>query len=102
MTIGESNVIGSNAVVRLNGRFDFNCIREFKGLCEPLLSNTTVTAIEINMSSVEYIDSTALGMLLTLRDKGKGVKKKVSLSGCKGVPKQVLEVANFDKLFEIV
>lgn len=101
MAIGVSNVIGSNAVVQLNGRFDFNCIREFKALCDPLLNIAMVTAIEINMSNVEYIDSTALGMLLTLRDKGKAAKKTVSLRGCKGVPKQVLEVANFDKLFEI-
>lgn len=101
MAIGVTSVVGNKGVVRLNCRFDFNCIREFKDLYEPLLSDAAVAAIEINMSGVEYIDSTALGMLLALRDKSRGAKKTICISGCKGVPRQVLEVANFDKLFEI-
>lgn len=101
MAIGVTSVVGNKGVVRLNCRFDFNCIREFKELYEPLLNDGSLNFIEINMSGVEYIDSTALGMLLALRDKSKGAKKTISISGCKGVPRQVLEVANFDKLFEI-
>lgn len=101
MAIGLASIVGNKGVVRLNCRFDFNCIREFKELYEPLLNNDAVAAVEINLSGVEYIDSTALGMLLALRDKSRSVKKAISLSGCQGVIKQVLEVANFDKLFEI-
>ncbi|MFT3931720.1 MAG: STAS domain-containing protein [Spongiibacteraceae bacterium] len=101
MSIGVTSVVGSKGFVHLNCRFDFNCIREFKELYEPLLNDAGIKAIEINMGGVEYIDSTALGMLLALRDKSRGAKKTISISGCKGVPRQVLEVANFDKLFEI-
>lgn len=101
MAIGVASVMGNKGVVQLNCRFDFNCIREFKELYEPFLSDGAVTTIEINMGGVEYIDSTALGMLLALRDKSRGAKKTISISGCKGVPRQVLEVANFDKLFDI-
>lgn len=102
MAIGVSSREGSRGIVRLNCRFDFNCIREFKDLYEPLLSDTAVIAIEVNMSDVEYIDSTALGMLLALRDRAKNARKEVMLGGCKGVTKQVLEVANFDRLFDMV
>ncbi len=102
MAIGVSNKTGSRGTVRLNCRFDFNCIREFKELYEPLLNDTAIATIEVNMGGVEYIDSTALGMLLALRDKAKGMKKEVVIGGCKGVTRQVLEVANFDRLFEIV
>lgn len=101
MTIGVSNKAGKKGVVRLNCRFDFNCIREFRELYEPLLNDSSVTAIEVNMGGVEYIDSTALGLLLALRDKAKVVSKDVTLGECHGVPRQVLEIANFDKLFEM-
>ena len=102
MAIGTCSKSGNKGVVKLNCRFDFNCIREFKELYEPLLEDAALTSMEVNMGGVEYIDSTALGMLLALRDKAKGLRKEVVLGGCKGVPKQVLEVANFDKLFQIV
>ena len=101
MTIGISSKSGNKGSIRLTCRFDFNCIREFKTLYEPLLNDASVTAIEVNMSGVEYVDSSALGMLLALRDKAKGLRKQVTLNECRGVPRQVLEVANFDQLFEI-
>ena len=56
----------------------------------------------IDFSSVEYLDSSALGMLLMLRDKMGGAKKDVSLSGVHGNVKQVLEIANFGQLFHII
>jgi HptB-dependent secretion and biofilm anti anti-sigma factor len=37
-----------------------------------------------------------------LRDKMGGAKKDVTLSGVHGNVKQVLDIANFDKLFHIV
>lgn len=101
MTIGMSSKAGNKGLVKLSCRFDFNCIREFRDLYEPLLSDSGISAIEINMGGVEYIDSTALGMLLTLRDKAKLVRKEIVIGDCKGFPLEVLEVANFDKLFEM-
>ena len=102
MAIGVGTKAGNKALVRLNCRFDFNCIREFRDLYEPFLTDPAITAIEINMGGVEYIDSTALGMLLALRDKAKTARKEVMLGGCRGLTREVLEVANFDRLFSIV
>lgn len=102
MAIGVSSKTGGRGVVRLSCRFDFNCIREFRELYEPLLNDAAITAIEVNLSGVEYIDSTALGMLLALRDKAKNARKEVVLGSCEGVTRQVLEVANFDRLFAMV
>ena len=53
------------------------------------------------MGEVEYLDSSALGMLLLLRDKGKAMGKQVSLANCGGTVRDVLRVANFDKLFAL-
>lgn len=95
------NVDGGRAVVKLVGRFDFNTHRAFRGAYEPLLADGTVTTLQVDLEGVDYLDSSALGMLLMLRDKAEAVSKPVSLVNPRGGVKQVLEIANFGKLFRI-
>lgn len=99
----QANVIkeGSKAVIKLNGRFDFNTHRDFRAAYEPLLADLEVKAVSVDFSSVDYLDSSALGMLLMLRDKMGGANKEVALSSVRGNVKQVLDIANFGKLFQI-
>lgn len=89
------------SLIRLVGRFDFNTHREFRAAYEPLLADTAVRSVTVDFAGVDYLDSSALGMLLMLRDKLGGVNKDVSLSGVAGNVKQVLDIANFGKLFQI-
>ena len=53
------------------------------------------------MSQTEYIDSSALGMLLLLREHAGSEQGSVHLKGCRNDVKDILKVSNFDKLFEI-
>jgi len=92
---------GSKAVVKLTGRFDFNAHREFRTAYDPLVVDAGVSSVLVDFSGVDYLDSSALGMLLMLRDKLGGVNKDVALAGVKGNVKQVLDIANFGKLFKI-
>lgn len=88
------------AVIRLQGRFDFNAHRDFRTAIDTVLAGPA-TAIAVNFEGVEYLDSSALGMLLMLRDRAKGAAREVSLAGCRGAVKQILDIANFGKLFHI-
>ena len=92
---------GGRGLIRLAGRFDFNTHREFRAAYEPLLVDSAVRSVTVDFGGVDYLDSSALGMLLMLRDKLGGVNKDVSLSGVSGNVKQVLDIANFGKLFQI-
>ena len=92
---------GNRAVLKLAGRFDFNTHHEFRTAVDPLSVDQDLAAVTIDFSEVEYLDSSALGMLLMLRDKMGGAKKEVILSGVHGNVKQVLDIANFGKLFRI-
>lgn len=96
------NKDGNNAVVKLSGRFDFNAHREFRAAYEPLLADAGMRSVDIDMGAVEYLDSSALGMLLMLRDKAGAANKALTLVNVRGAVKQVLEIANFGKLFKIV
>ena len=91
----------AKAIIKLNGRFDFNTHREFRSAYEPLVADASVRSVVVDFSGVDYLDSSALGMLLMLRDKLGGANKEVALVGVRGNVKQVLDIANFAKLFQI-
>lgn len=91
---------GNCTVVSLKGRFDFNAHREFREAVDKA-TQESASEIRIDLDGVDYLDSSALGMLLMLRDKAKGQSKTVSLANCRGAVKQVIEIANFSKLFQI-
>ncbi|MFH1987487.1 MAG: Sulfate transporter/antisigma-factor antagonist STAS [Rhodocyclaceae bacterium] len=87
--------------IKLAGRFDFNTHREFRAAYEPLVADSDVRSVAVDFAGVDYLDSSALGMLLMLRDKLGGANKEVALTGVRGNVKQVLDIANFGKLFQI-
>jgi anti-anti-sigma factor len=90
----------NRAQIRLQGRFDFNAHREFREAIDTVLSGPA-TLVVVDFAGVEYLDSSALGMLLMLRDRAKSATREVTLTGCRGAVKQILDIANFGKLFKI-
>jgi anti-anti-sigma factor len=88
------------ATVSLVGRFDFNAHREFREAVDSSVAQST-QSVTVDFGAVDYLDSSALGMLLMLRDKAKAAGREVTLMNCKGPVKQVLDIANFGKLFRI-
>jgi anti-anti-sigma factor len=89
------------ARIVLQGRFDFGSHRDFKTSYEAPLGATDVRELEIDMGGVEYLDSSALGMLLILKERASATNKRVAITNCRGAVKQVLDIANFSKLFPI-
>jgi len=89
------------AVISLEGRFDFSRHREFRSACDQALATGGAHEVEVDFGRVDYIDSSALGMLLMLRDAARAANKTVRLANCRGNVKQILDIANFAKLFPI-
>jgi anti-anti-sigma factor len=100
----QANVSVSNgeARIKLVGRFDFNSHREFRAAYEPLMDNAEVRTLVVDLTGVDYLDSSALGMLLMVRDKAGSANKAILLANAQSGVKQVLDIANFSKLFKIV
>ncbi|MFZ2300412.1 MAG: STAS domain-containing protein [Gallionella sp.] len=90
-----------SARIAMSGRFDFQVHRDFKDAYTPLLDNAAIHEIEVEMSKVDYLDSSALGMLMLLNERSRAANKSVALLNTSGVVSQVLEVANFSKIFNI-
>ena len=88
-------------VIALTGRFDFNAHREFREAVDQAVKDEA-REIHVDLTGVDYLDSSALGMLLMLRDKAKGASKEVALANARGSVKQVIDIANFGKLFSLL
>jgi len=97
----KTSVANSNAKIAMTGRFDFNSHRQFREAYQQVLDNPEVKEIELDLGAVDYLDSSALGMLLLLREKATAAHMTIALTNCRGVVQQVLEVASFNKLFTI-
>lgn len=85
----------------LSGQFDFSTHREFRQACETLIGNSDVKELLVDFQNVNYLDSSALGMLLLLKEKVSGAGKTLALVNCRDAVKQVLEIACFGKIFTI-
>jgi HptB-dependent secretion and biofilm anti anti-sigma factor len=98
----STTVTGNTATINMTGRFDFNVQRDFKEAYDPHLNNAAVTAIEVDLAGVNYLDSSALGMLLMLRERATASGKSLKLCKPTASVAQILDIANFAKLFTIV
>ncbi len=85
--------------VIISGRFDFGIHQEFRKATE--LAESGVSSIIVDMGRVDYLDSSALGMLLVLRDKVGESKSAVRIKNAKPEVRKILEIANFNKLFTL-
>jgi HptB-dependent secretion and biofilm anti anti-sigma factor len=82
--------------IQRTGRFDFRLIKDF----QDLLSREPRTWV-VDLTAVDYVDSSALGMLLLLRDRVRGDSQRVHLRGLHGQPRDVLVMAKFDRMFKM-
>lgn len=101
MQINVSNE-GDKGIVKLAGRFDFNDHRTFKLSYEPLLQQAGLKTVEIDLAGIEYLDSSALGMMMLMRERAQAAGKAVVLVKPGNTVAQILEIANFGKLFTII
>lgn len=98
----STRISDTTATLVVEGRFDFNSHADFKTAGDTVFSNKNVRSIEINMARVDYVDSSALGILLVLRDRATaaGVTNQ-ALVGATGLVKQILTIAHFEKFFTL-
>jgi anti-anti-sigma factor len=92
---------GNVGRVILSGQFDFSAHREFRQVCETLIANPEIKEVLVDFQNVNYLDSSALGMLLLLKEKISAANKNLALVNCRDTVKQVLEIACFGKIFTI-
>lgn len=91
---------GKTLTITIEGRFDFSAHQEFRKAYEQI--SKPVSAYILNMAKTTYLDSSALGMLLLLRDHAGGDNADISISHCSDDVKKILTISNFQQLFKLV
>lgn len=90
------------ATVFLEGRLSFQSYPDFRAATVPLLDLPEVREIHLDMAGVDLLDSSALGMILHLRQKTETAGKPLSISRPSPRIATVLRVVNFGKLVPIL
>ncbi|MCR8932415.1 MULTISPECIES: STAS domain-containing protein [unclassified Pseudomonas] len=85
--------------ISVKGRFDFGRHQEFRESYERLDSKPE--SIVVDLKEATYLDSSALGMLLLLRDHAGGDEADIRVVNSSSDVKKILAISNFDKLFDI-
>lgn len=85
--------------VAIDGKFDFNLHQEFRNAYER--TDINFNKVILDMESATYLDSSALGMLLLLRDFAHQRAYDLRIVNCNTDIKKIFTIANFDKLFDI-
>ncbi len=91
----------SNATLTLNisGSFDFKAQQEFRNAYKNV--DGEIKSYIVNLSATEYLDSSALGMMLMLREHAGGDSADIEIRGSNDEVGRILKIARFDKMFRI-
>jgi anti-anti-sigma factor len=84
--------------IQVKGRFDYSCHKMFK---EAFVGVSKIKGYEVNLADVTYLDSSALGMLLLLRDHAGAENANIRLVNVNSAVIDILKIANFHRLFDI-
>ncbi|ALI05945.1 MULTISPECIES: STAS domain-containing protein [Pseudomonas] len=85
--------------ISIKGRFDFGRHQEFREAYERL--DPLPGSVVVDLKDATYLDSSALGMLLLLRDHAGGDESDIRVVNSSSDVKKILAISNFDKLFDI-
>lgn len=90
---------GQELTIVIDGRFSFGAHQEFRNAYERV--NVTPQRYVIDLGKATYLDSSALGMLLLMRDHAGGDSARITLRNCSPDVRKVLAISNFEQLFRI-
>ena len=86
-------------VIRMPPNFDFKVHRDFRSAYTSDCSPTTSYVVDFR--NTNYLDSSALGMLLQLREHAGSDRKRLRLVNVNSTIMDILRIANFEKLMTI-
>jgi len=85
--------------IAIQGRFNFDLHKAFRSAyTDP--ENATQHYV-LDLRDTEYMDSSALGMMLLLREHVGGSQADIRVVGCRPEIRHIFTISNFDRLFRI-
>lgn len=90
---------GKTLTIQIQGRFDFSSLQVFRTSYESV--HVKPQFYIVDMKECDYLDSSALGMLLSLRDYAGGDDAQIKIMNCTNDVRKILLITKLDELFEV-
>lgn len=90
---------GKIFTIQIKGKFDFNLVQDFRLAYANVGSE--ITTVTVDLRETEYMDSSALGMLLNMQKLLSENTEVFKISNCRPQIKKILQISRFDKKFDI-
>lgn len=91
---------GKTLIIEVDGRFDASSLDEFRKCYEDRSEGAPLT-YNVDLKNAVYLDSSALGMLLVLRDYAGGENAHITITNCSPEVKKIFSISSFEQLFTI-
>lgn len=98
MTIQVTTSDNVRTITLEEGHFDYRCRESFQVAYKNHPKNSEYI---IDFKSVRYMDSSALGLLLILRERNGGDGSRIHLINCNSSVKELLKTVKFTNLFDM-
>jgi anti-anti-sigma factor len=90
---------GQTYTIEIKGKFDFNFVQDFRNAYSNIENQLDIVIVDLR--ETEYMDSSALGMLLNMQKSLSGKVNRIKISNCRPQIKKILQISRFDKKFDI-
>jgi len=90
------------ALVHLAGHLGLDGRPGLKAACEACLADPEIRELCLDLAGIESADSTALALLLVVRERAHGLGRRVSVTGCGGCDAGRLAIADVERYFSVV
>lgn len=91
---------GKELTISIAGRFDHTLQQAFRNAYR--FHNGRPVLYRVDLERTEYMDSSALGMLLLLRDHARAGGAEVQIRTPAGRILEILQMAHFERMFNII
>lgn len=99
MSIKTEVVNDSTFTIQIGERFDFSLVTDFRNTYEDL--DPKVKQIDIDLSATQYMDSSALGMLLNMQKILADRHLTYRILNTRPQIARILQISRFNKKFDI-
>jgi anti-anti-sigma factor len=90
---------GGIARIILSGNLDFSTQEQLVGAIDQALSAEAAKEIQVDMTDVTFIDSSAIRALLRLQETAAGKDRSLSIWNCSEQIRETFAIGGFDRMF---
>lgn len=92
--------VGNGAVLSLNGRLDLTSGAALKQEVKKLFERN-ITTIHLNLAKVDFINSSGLGVLVSIMKEVRVTKGRLTLSDLASYVQEIFDITQLSHIFEI-